>query len=169
MLRVAAFILALCVTVPAMARNITSEVQYYRNVDVVFSENAHICGLKDPAPFVEQITKKLSGMDVPHNPDGVVDLVVTITARGSGLLKQNCTGHVLVQLQTILSSDFLDVNAYEGEDQLFTMWSQRQYAFPAIFFQTGAVFSDYAPTMLEKTQEVVDELMDNLATARLER
>lgn len=169
MLRVAAFLMVMCVAVPATARNITSEVQYYRSIEIIFSENAHICGLKDPQPFAELAETRLSGMDVPHNPDGVVDLVITITARGSGLLKQNCTGHVLVQLQTILSSDFLDVNAYDGQDQLFTMWSQRQYAFPAIFFQTGAVFSDYAPTMLEKTKEVLAELMDNLSKARMER
>jgi hypothetical protein len=93
-------------------------------------------------------------------------MVVTITATASGLLKQNCTGHVLVQLQTIMSSEFLNVNAYEGEDQIFTMWSQRKYSFPAIFFQSGAVFSDLAPSVPEKTMEVMGQLMDNLAASR---
>ena len=31
MLRLAVFLVALCFTVPAMARNITSEVQYYKS------------------------------------------------------------------------------------------------------------------------------------------
>ena len=46
------------------------------------------------------------------------------------------------------------------------MWSQRQYKTPAIFFQTGAVFSDYAPTTPEKTKEILGQLMDNLAASR---
>ena len=166
MLRLIAFLLVLFVTVPAMARNITTEVQYFRNIEVRFSENAHVCGLKEQGPFVELAKARLSAMDVPHNPDGAVDMVITLTATASGLLKQNCTGHVLVQLQTIMSSEFLNVNAYEGEDQIFTMWSQRKYSFPAIFFQSGAVFSDLAPTIPEKTMEVLGQLMDNLAASR---
>ena len=90
MLRLIAFLLVLCATVPAMARNITTEVQYYRNIEIRFSENAHVCGLKEPEPFVELAKTRLSAMDVPHNPDGAVDMVVTITATASGLLKQNC-------------------------------------------------------------------------------
>ncbi len=34
MLRLAIFLVALCVTVPALARNITSEVQYHKNIEV---------------------------------------------------------------------------------------------------------------------------------------
>ncbi len=86
MLRLAIFLVALCVTVPAMARNITSEVQYYKNIEVSFSENAHVCGLKDSAPFVELAKKRLNDMDVPHNPDGLVNVVILVTARASGLL-----------------------------------------------------------------------------------
>ena len=40
----------LCVTVPALARNITTVIQYYKEIEVFFSENAHVCGLKDPEP-----------------------------------------------------------------------------------------------------------------------
>jgi hypothetical protein len=40
----------LCVTVPALARNITSVIQYYKEIEVFFSANAHMCGLKDPGP-----------------------------------------------------------------------------------------------------------------------
>ena len=111
MLRFVAVLIVLCVAVPAMARNITSEVQYYRNVEVRFSENAHVCGLKDPEPFAALARTRLSAMDVPHNSDSVVDMVISITARGSGLLTQICSGRVLVQLQTIMSSEFLNVNA----------------------------------------------------------
>ncbi len=39
------------VTTPALARNITKEVQYFRNVDVVYSEKAHVCGFKDREPY----------------------------------------------------------------------------------------------------------------------
>lgn len=166
MLRMAIVIAALCVTAPALARNITSEVQYYRTIDIRFSPNAHVCGLNDPEPFAEVVKSRLSAMDVPHNPDGAVDVVVTITASGSGLLKQSCTGHVLLQLETLMTSEFLNVNAYEGEDQIFTMWSERQYSFPAIFFQVGAVFSDLAPSMPEETKKVLGDLMDSLQKSR---
>jgi hypothetical protein len=166
MLRLAIVLTALCVAAPAMARNITSEVQYYRTIDIRFSENAHVCGLSDPEPFRELVNSRLSAMDVPHNPDGAVDVVVTITASGSGLLQQSCVGHVLLQLETLMSSDFLNVNAYEGEDQIFTMWSKRQYVFPAIFFQVGAVFSNLAPSVPDETKKVLDKLMDSLAKSR---
>jgi hypothetical protein len=158
--------LAVCVTTPALARNITSEVQYSRTIDVRFSENAHVCGLKDPEPFADLVKSRLAAMDVPNNPDGVVDVVITITARGSGLLEQSCTGHALLQLETIMSSEFLNVNAYEGEDQIFTMWSERQYSFPAIFFQVGAVYSNLAPSMPHETKKVLGELLDKLKTSR---
>ena len=166
MLRLAIVIAALCVTAPALARNITSEVQYYRSIDIRFSPNAHVCGLKDPEPFAEVVKSRLSAMDVPHNPDGAVDVVVTITASGSGLLQQSCTGHVLLQLETPMTSEFLNVNASEGEDQIFTMWSERKYSFPAIFFQVGAVFSDLAPSMPDETKKVLGDLMDRLQKSR---
>lgn len=166
MLRLAIILVAVCVAAPALARNITSEVQYYRTIDIRFSENARVCGLTDPAPFAQLAEKRLSAMDVPNNPDGVVDVVITITATASGLLKQNCVGHVLLQLETVMSSDFLNVNAYEGEDQIFTMWSQRKYSFPAIFFQVGAVYSNLAPSMPDETKKVLGDLMDKLAKAR---
>jgi hypothetical protein len=166
MLRLTVFLLAVCVTTPALARNITSEVQYYRTIDVRFSENAHVCGLKDPEPFADLVKSRLAAMDVPNNPGGVVDVVITITARGSGLLEQSCTGHALLQLETIMSSEFLNVNAYEGEDQIFTMWSERQYSFPAIFFQVGAVYSNLAPSMPDETKKVLGELLDKLKASR---
>ena len=72
-----------------------------------------MCGLKEPEPFAKLAKTRLSAMDVPRNPNGAVDMVVTITATASGLLKKNCTGHVLMQLQTIMSSEFLNLNAYE--------------------------------------------------------
>lgn len=166
MLRFAIALAALCVAAPALARNITSEVQYYRTIDVRFSENAHVCGLKDPEPFAELVKTRLSAMDVPHNPDGAVDVVVTITASGSGLLQQSCAGHVLLQLETLMTSEFLNVNAYEGEDQIFTMWSERKYSFPAIFFQVGAVFSNLAPSVPDETRKVLGDLLDALAKSR---
>jgi hypothetical protein len=166
MLRLTVFLAVLCVTAPALARNITSEVQYYRTIDIRFSENAHVCGLKDPEPFRNQVNSRLSAMDVPHNPDGAVDVVVTITATASGLLQQSCTGHVLLQLETLMSSEFLNVNAYEGVDQIFTMWSQRKYSFPAIFFQVGAVYANLAPSMPNETKKVLDNLLDALAKSR---
>jgi len=166
MLRLTVFLVALSVTVPAMARNITSEVQYYNAIEVSFSENAHVCGLKDEAPFVELAKERLSAMDVPHNPDGLVKLVVLVTASGHGLLKQSCIAHLGVQLQSQMNSSFLDLNAFEGEDQTFVMMSEREYTFPMVFYQTGRVYSELAPTMLEKSLGVMGELLDDLAKAR---
>ena len=143
MLRLTVFLVALCVTVPALARNITSEVQYYKEIEVSFSENAHVCGLKDPAPFVGLAEKRLAAMDVPHNPDGLVKLVVLVTARGSGLLEQSCTAHLGLQLQ-----------------------SQMNSTFPMVFYQTGRVYGELAPTMPERSLKVLGELLDDLAKAR---
>ena len=166
MVRLTLFLVALCITAPALARNITSEVQYYNEIEVSFSENAHVCGLTDPAPIVDLAKERLSAMDVPHNPDGLVKLVILVTARASGLLKQNCAAHVGVQFQAQLNSSFLDVNAFEGEDQTFIMMSEREYSFPMVFFQTGRVFTELAPTTADKTLEILGLLLDDLAAAR---
>jgi len=166
MVRLAVIIVALCITAPALARNITSEVQYYNEIEVSFSENAHVCGLTDAAPIVDLAKERLSAMDVPHNPDGLVKLVILVTARASGLLKQNCAAHVGVQLQAQMNSSFLNVNAYEGEDQTFVMLSEREYTFPMVFFQTGRVFTELAPTTPDKTLEILGLLLDDLAAAR---
>jgi hypothetical protein len=166
MVRLTLLLVALCITAPALARNITSEVQYYNEIEVSFSENAHVCGLTDAAPLVDLAKERLSAMDVPHNPDGLVKLVVLVTARASGLLKQNCAAHVGVQLQAQMNSSFLDVNAFEGEDQTFVMLSQREYTFPMVFFQTGRIFTELAPATPEKTLEILGLLLDDLAAAR---
>ncbi len=166
MVRLTVFLVALCITAPALARNITSEVQYFKEIEVSFSENAHVCGLTDPAPFVELAKERLSAMDIPHNPDGLAKLVILVTARASGLLEQNCAAHVGVQLQAQMNSSFLDVNAFEGEDHTFVMVSQREYTFPMVFYQTGRIFTDLAPVMPEKTLEILGLLLDDLAAAR---
>lgn len=166
MLRLTVLLIALCLTAPALARNITSEVQYFNAIEVSFSENASVCGLSDPAPLVDLAKERLSAMDVPHNPDGLVKLVILVTARGSGLLKQSCVAHVGVQLQAQMKSSFLDLNAYEGEDQTFVMMSEREYSFPMVFYQTGRVFTELAPTTADKTLEILGQLLDDLAAAR---
>ncbi len=151
---------------PALARNITSYVNYNNKIELSLSENDQVCGLKDTAPFVELAKKRLDDMDMPHYPDGLVDVVILVTARASGLLQQSCVAHVGVQLQAQMNSSFLNVNAYEGEDQTFVMVSQREYEFPMVFFQTGRVFTELAPAMPEKALEILGILMEDLAKAR---
>lgn len=150
----------------ASARNITSEVQYYRNIVVEFSEQASICGLSDEGPLVELAKQRLSDMDVPHNPDGLVDVHIEVTALGGGVLKQRCASFVQIQLRAAMKSTFLDANAYEGSDQTFVMVSERDYSFPMIFYQAGAIYTDLAPSMPEKTLEILSSLFDKLKEAR---
>ena len=166
MKRVVVFLVAFCLASPALARNITSEVQYYNDIEVSFSEHAHVCGLSDPGPIKALAKERLSAMDVPYNPDGLVKVVILVTARGSGLLKQSCTAHLGLQLQSQMNSQFLDVNAYEGDDQTFVMMSQREYTFPMVFYQTGRVFSELAPTTPDKALEILGLLLDDLSAAR---
>jgi hypothetical protein len=166
MLRFLTLTLVLLAAMPASARNITSEVQYYRDIRVNFSENAKVCGLSDDAPLVGLAKEKLSAMDVPHNPDGLVDVVLNVTATGGGVLKQRCIAYLQLQLQSDMTSTFLNANAYGGKDQTFVMLSQREYTFPMVFYQTGTVYGDLAPSMSEKTLEILSGLLDNLAVAR---
>lgn len=166
MMRLFIVLSALVAAWPAAARNITSEVQYYRNIDVIFSENAHVCGLNDPAPMSDLAKAQLSAMDVPHNPDGLVDVVILVTARASGLLEQSCTAYVEVQLQSKMNSSFLNLNTYEGTDETLIMMSERGYVFPIVFYQTGSVFAEFSPTTPERTLKVLAALFENLAKAR---
>ena len=65
-----------------------------------------------------------------------------------------------------MNSSFLNVNAYEGDHQTFVMVSKRNYDFPMVFYQTGRVYTELAPTMADKTLEVRGLLLDDLAKAR---
>jgi hypothetical protein len=46
------------------------------------------------------------------------------------------------------------------------MLSERAYEFPMVFYQTGRVYTDLAPSMPEVTLEVLGLLLDDLAKAR---
>ena len=163
--------LALCVlfAFPAAARNITSEVQYYNNITVKFSENADVCGFKDPQPFIEHAEKRLAGMDVPQNADAKTLVAIYITALGRGFLKRDCIAHIQVQLRTFFNADFVDLSAYEGDDQIFAMLSQRNYRFPVVFYEGGRLYTGYHQDMQTLTIEALDKLMDQLEQSRLER
>ena len=154
---------------PAAARNITSEVQYFNNITVKFSENADVCGLKDPEPFIDHVSKRLSAMDVPQNPDAKTLVAVYITATGRGFLKRDCLAHVQVQLRTFFNADFINLSAYEGEDQIFAMLSQRNYRFPVVFYEAGRLYAGYHQDMQDLTIESLDVVMDRLEQSRLER
>lgn len=154
---------------PAAARNITSEVQYFNNITVKFSENANVCGLKDPEPFIEHVAKRLSAMDVPQNPEAKTLVAIYVTATGHGFLKRDCTAHVQVQLRTFFNADFINLSAYGGEDQIFSMLSERNYRFPVVFYEAGLLYVGYHQEMVDKTVEALDKLMDQLEKSRLER
>jgi hypothetical protein len=149
----------------ANARTIVTEVQYYREIVVQFSENAHICGLKDEAPIREAVAKRLSGMDLPQNPDAKIAVLVGITATAAGAMKQRCVANIEIQFLTMMESTFLNKNVYQG-DETWSMISQRNYKFPAILFKTNAVFLELQPSVPERTLEVIEILMDNVQKAR---
>ena len=85
---------------PAMARSITKEVQYFRNVNVVFSENANVCGFKEKEPYVTFVRERLSKMDIPQNDEAVTDVVVSFTASAGGMLNRNCIVFAQVRLES---------------------------------------------------------------------
>jgi len=169
-LRVTIFVCAMVLfNAPSHARNITAEIQYYREIRVTFSDKATFCGLNDPEPFRELAKTKLSAMDVPANPDALTEIVIQITAAAGGILKQNCATHVSLKLQVPFTTEFLNTNAYQGEDQIFGMLSQRIYKFPMVYYEKGIVFGDYPQLTPDRALEALDSLLDSLATSRVER
>ena len=149
----------------ASAKTIVNEVQYYRQIEVLFSKNASVCGLKDEKPIVEKIRQRLLALDIPHNPDGDRRRREKTTATAGGMLKQRCIGHAEIQLQTMMSTEFIDASVYNS-DIVWAMLSKRAYIFPIVFFQTGSVYGDLAPSMPERTLEILDGLMDDMVKAR---
>ncbi|MGO1117919.1 hypothetical protein ACTL6U_04410 [Rhodovibrionaceae bacterium A322] len=170
MKRLAALALAAFLAAPflssAQAKGIVSEVQYYKEIKVVFSDKAHVCGLKDPEPIKEAVIKHLNTLDIPHNPDSETSIMVGVTADAAGLLAQRCIAYIDLQLRADLEADFIDAAATQNEGQIFTVMNTRGYVFPVIFFQAGSLFSDYQPEMKEKALGVIDLLMEQLAAAR---
>lgn len=163
-------VLAAClVSLPAAARDITSEVQYYKNIIVIFSENANKCGFKDEVPFVELAKEELAKMDIPHNPEGLTDVVINITASAGGFLDQSCITYTALQLQVDFQSAFLDKTRFQGEDSTMVMMSERQYTFPMVFYQSGTIYPSSHLEMIDKTKEQLGNLFSSLATLRKQR
>jgi len=154
---------------PASARNITSEVQYFRDVSMLISENANVCGFNEPEPYIEHVEKGLSAIDVPHNPDALTEAVILVTASAGGFLNRDCIVYIQLRLQATMDASFLNLNSYEGQDTVLHLLSKRNYAFPMVFYQTGTIFTEYNQSMLEKTLEILDELLANLAKSRAEK
>ncbi len=155
------------VTTPTLARNITKEVQYFRTVDVIYSENAHVCGFKDREPYLSFVKERLLQMDMPHFADAVTNVVVSITAGAGGLLKQRCIVFAQVRLEAPFKASFIDLTSYPGKDQTFHMLSKRKYEFPIVFWQVGVLYNEYQQEMTEKTLGVLGGLLDRLKQARI--
>ena len=154
---------------PASARNITSEVQYFRDVTMLVSENAHVCGFSEQEPYIEHVKQGLSAMDVPHNPDALTDAMILVTASAGGFLNRDCIVYIQLRLQATMDASFLDLNSYEGQETVLHLLSKRNYAFPMVFYQTGTIYTEYNQSMQEKTLEILDGLLGNLEKARMER
>ncbi len=155
------------VTTPALARNITNEVQYFRNVDVIYSENAHVCGFKDREPYVSFVKERLTQMDMPHYADAVTNVVVSITASAGGLVRQKCIVFAQVRLEAPFKASFIDLSSYPGEDQIFHMLSERNYEFPIVFWGVGVLYKEYQQEMRERTLGMLGGLLDRLEQARI--
>lgn len=178
-MRIRGFIRVLKVTVysgaiilfaaPLDARNITAEIQYYRQITVEFSEKATFCGFSDPEPFRDLAKTKLSAMDIPAYSDALTEVAIQITAAPGGILKQNCATHIGLKLQVPFATEFLDANAYEGKDQIFGMLSHRVYKFPMVYYDSGIVFGDYPQMTPDRALEALGSLLDGLATSRIEK
>jgi hypothetical protein len=170
MIRGLFFVLAIVAfSTPASARNITSEVQYFRDVSMLISENADVCGFKDPEPYIEHVKKGLSALDVPYNPDALTEAVILVTASAGGFLNRDCIVYIQLRLQATMDASFLNLNSYEGEDTVLHLLSKRNYAFPMVFYQTGTIFTEYNQSMQEKTLKILDQLLENLSRSRGER
>lgn len=154
---------------PSYARNITAETDYFRQITVKFSQKAKFCGLYDPEPLRELARTKLSAMDIPQNPEALTEVVIQVTAAAGGVLKQNCATHISLRLQVPFTTEFLDANAYQGEDQIFGILSQRIYQFPMTYYEKGIVFGDYPQQTPARALESLSALLDDLAVSRMTR
>ena len=155
------------VATPALARNITKEVQYFRNVDVTYSENAHVCGFKDREPYLSFVKERLTQMDMPHYADAVTNVVVSITASAGGLIRRNCIVFAQLRLEAPFKASFIDLSSYPGKDQTFHMLSERNYEFPIVFWAAGVLYNEYQQEMTEKTLGKLGRLLDRLEQARI--
>ena len=171
MIRALLFVLAVAAfaTPAAAQRNITSEVQYYRDVSLLASENANVCGFNDPTPYIDHVKNGLSAMDVPHNPDALTDAVILVTASAGGFLNRDCIVYIQLRLQATMDASFLNLNSFEGQETVLHLLSKRNYSFPMVFYQTGTIFTEYNQSMEETTKKILDGLLANLEQARIQR
>ena len=155
-------------TPAAAQRNITSEVKFYRDVSMLVSENANICGFGDSAPFIEHVEEGLASIDIPHNPNALTEAVILVTASPGGFMNRDCIVYVQLRLQATMDASFLNLESEHGEDTILHTLSKRNYSFPMVFYQTGTIFTEYNQSMQKTTFKILDDLMANLETARMQ-
>lgn len=153
---------------PAMAqRNITSEVQFRRDVSMLISENANVCGFGNTEPYIEHVKEGLTAIDIPHNPDALTEAVILVTASPGGFLNRDCTVYIQLRLQATMDASFLKLDTEESEGTILRTLSKRNYSFPMVFYQSGTVYTEYNQSMQEATLKILDGLLADLEENRM--
>jgi len=153
---------------PALAqRTITSEVKYRRDVTMLISANADVCGFGDQEPYIEHVKEGLSAIDIPHNDDALTEAVILVTASPGGFLNRDCTVYVQLRLQATMDASFLKLDTEQSEGTILRTLSKRNYSFPMVFYQSGTVYTEYNQSMLETTLKILSGLMADLQETRM--
>jgi len=156
----------LCVLFPAtaFAGNAIKEISGYQKIDVVFSQNAHTCDLKDAKKFTEHLTKKLASLGIKQNENSVVVARLGIGGSSFGLIKGFCAVGTDLSFQTVLKS-----NNIVTKNQDVRAAVDRLGAFPVNLYSIGqfAVAPRVESVTAGKKQNKVDEkiyqMIDHMA------
>ena len=105
MWRIFVLMMSLVPLAPAIAGNVTKELNSYNGLTVSISENAAKCNLTDKAVFSDYLGGKLHELGLKDNPNSMVHVVLGISGTTFGLLGAQCVMHTQVSFNVLLRAE----------------------------------------------------------------
>lgn len=157
-------LLCLLFPVTAFAGNAIKEISGYRDIKVVFSQNAHTCDLKDAKKFTEHLSKKLASLGIKKSEKSIVVARLGIGGSSFGLIKGHCAVGTNLSFQTILQSENI---VTKNKDVRAAV--DRLGAFPVNLYSIGQFAvapreeSVTAGKTLNKVDQKIFQMIDHMA------
>ena len=171
MIRIIITFLCLLFPATAFAGSAAKEITGYRDIRVVFSPNAHKCGLKDGKIFSDHLSKKLADLGVKQRDDRNVVIRLGIGGAAFGLINGHCALGTDLSFQTILKAKNIvtkNARVRAAVDRLgaipINLFNVESFAVEAQI-ETGSG-TEKRVLVDEKVYEMIDLMADHFAKNR---
>lgn len=154
-----AFVFSAAVTAQAdsVYNNVASEIEGYKEIDVLFSEEAAKCKLADAAVYEQRVRDKFADMGIKDNPDSIAFMTLGITA--FPYTASTCVANVDLQFRIWMTpADMGQAEAVQYVDAY--------ERFPVIIYREALLLARPIDVMGHFVGTTIDRLADDFKTKR---